>query len=63
MCGKYTLRSALQRGFDCCKRAGVRVYVGNAKRPRAIDIGLALADPEKRAWLLHAFAKAVESYE
>jgi hypothetical protein len=22
-CGKYTLHSATQRGFDCCKRAGV----------------------------------------
>jgi hypothetical protein len=22
-CGKYTLHSARQRGFDCCKRAGV----------------------------------------
>ena len=30
-CGRYTLHSATQRGFDCCKRAGK--YRGRKTKP------------------------------
>jgi hypothetical protein len=31
-CGKYTLHSARQRSFDCCKRAGVYRKTGRSRK-------------------------------
>lgn len=49
-CGKYTLHSATQRQFDCCKRAGlwpgrppksvVRGSKGDKAPPREIEVKL-----------------------
>ena len=37
-CGKYTLHSAKQRGFDCCKRAGYDVTNRDRIVQRALDV-------------------------